>query len=190
MQTPSPSLLQQITSLSSYPISSYSTKIKVDITFPVDEDRTKQSFKAEADINHIMARYQRTGVLDFAQKHEPQYGDVTGLDFEVGMQAIARAKAMFADLPSSVRARFDNNPAEFLDFVQDERNRDEARAMGLLKPEARAEALAQAPSQNAARAATAAPGGNKRQGGKGAQAPTRQGEDKGGDSPQPDQLDT
>lgn len=136
MQTPTSSLLEQITSLSSYPISAYSSKIKVDITFPANEDRTKQSFKGEADINNIMARYQKTGVLDFAQKHEPQYGDVTGLDYEAGMQAIATAKSMFADLPSSVRARFQNDPREFLDFVQDTRNRDEARELGLLKPEA------------------------------------------------------
>lgn len=156
MQNPNSLLLQQITSLSSYPISSYSTKIKVDITFPADEDRTKQSFKAEADINNIMARYQKTGVLDFAQKHEPRYGDVTGLDFEAGMQAIATAKTMFADLPSSVRARFKNDPREFLDFVQDPRNRDEARELGLLRPEAQDSPT---PSAEALKTAPKAPGG-------------------------------
>lgn len=142
MQNPTSTLLQKISSLSSYPLSSYSQKLKVDLTFPSDEDRTKQSFKQESDINHIMARYLRTGVLDFAQKYEPRYGDATGLEFEAGMQTIAAAKSMFADLPSALRTRFKNDPAEFLDFVNDDKNLAEAREMGLLRPEAAPVAVA------------------------------------------------
>lgn len=138
MQTPSPYILSQLSFLlSSLPfVTAYGPKLKVDITFPPDEDRTKQSFKDESDINHIMARYQKTGVLDFAEKHSPQYGDVTGLEFQAGMELIKRAQAMFSDLPSSVRTRFENDPAKFLDFVHDDANREEAAAMGLLKPQA------------------------------------------------------
>lgn len=99
-------------------------------------DRTKQSFKAECDINNIMAKYQRTGVLDFAAKREPQYGDCTGVEFQAGMEMIARARGMFEELPSSVRARFENDPVEFLNFVQNPENRAEAKELGLLKPDA------------------------------------------------------
>ena len=46
--------------------------------------RTKQSFAAETDINQIMARYQKTGVLsvdplDAARAANPLYADVSGL---------------------------------------------------------------------------------------------------------------
>jgi len=38
---------------------------------------------------------------------------------------------MFNDLPSSIRSRFGNDPAAFLDFVQDENNADEMVKLGL-----------------------------------------------------------
>lgn len=108
--------------------------------------RTKQSFKDECDINVIMAQYQQTGVIDFVTKHPPQFIDVTGADFDSAAYTVAAAQSMFNDLPSSIRARFDNNPALFLDFVHDESNRAEAQALGLLRPQA-ATPPAQAPSE-------------------------------------------
>lgn len=116
-----------------YPLSAYGPKLKVSITFPCGEGRTKQSFKDECDINNIMARYQKTGVLDFAGKHQAQYGDCTNIEFQAGLDIISNAKKMFADLPSSVRRRFDNDPGEFLEFINDAGNREEAQRMGLLK---------------------------------------------------------
>lgn len=97
--------------------------------------RTKQSFKDESDINHIMARYLKTGIIDFTAKNAPQYGDCTGIEFEAGMQLIARAQTMFEELPSAIRARFENEPAQFLEFVQNPKNAKEARELGLLPPE-------------------------------------------------------
>lgn len=117
--------------------------VKTDVS---GQDRTKQAFKAECDINQIMARYQKTGVLDFAAKHEPQYADCTGADFQRGMEIIANAKSMFEDMPSRLRLRFENDPAKFLDFVQNPENREEARELGLLKPEPKPATPLQAPS--------------------------------------------
>lgn len=116
-------------------------------------ERTKQSFKAECDINNIMAKYQRTGVLDFAAKREPQYGDCTGIEFQAGMEMISRARTMFEELPSSIRARFENNPVEFLNFVQNPENREEAKELGLLKPDAPQAPLLPAPPPKDAPAA-------------------------------------
>lgn len=112
--------------------SAYSLKDRVQISF-TGSGRTKQSFKTESDINHIMARFLKTGVIDFTQKHEPRYGVTTGIEYQACMLNVAAAKSMFADLPAELRNRFENEPAKFLDFVQDERNRDEATALGLLK---------------------------------------------------------
>lgn len=108
-------------------------KIKVALTCP-PPGRTKQSFKAECDINTIIKRFMKTGVLDFVAKNEPRYGDCTGIEYTKAMQTVAAAKSLFNDLPAALRARFENEPALFLDFIQDEKNRDEARELGLLKP--------------------------------------------------------
>lgn len=116
----------------------YGPKLKVQVDTTVEPSRTKQSFKAECDINTIISRYLKTGTLDFANKNEPRYGDVTGIEYQQAAFKVAAAKSMFAELPAALRHRFDNEPAKFLDFVQDDRNIEEARELGLLKPKAEA----------------------------------------------------
>lgn len=108
---------------------------------------TRQEFKNECDINVILARYQASGEIDFLNKHAPQYMDTTGHDFQTAMETVAQAQSAFADLPSAIRDRFGNDPANLLDFVHDSANRDEAIKLGLIEP----------PSAPAAPAALAAP---------------------------------
>lgn len=98
---------------------------------------TRQGFKDECDINVIMARYQATGVIDFVNKHEGSFADVSAIDFQTAQETVARARSAFNDLPSSLRERFENDPAQFLEFVQDDKNRAEAMELGLLRPEAK-----------------------------------------------------
>ena len=38
---------------------------------------------------------------------------------------------MFEELPATIRKKFENDPAKFLDFVNDERNADEMVELGL-----------------------------------------------------------
>lgn len=130
-------------------ISAYGAKVQLRVSF-TGQGRTKQAHKDECDINNILARYKRTGVLDFQQRHEPQYGDVTALEFQQAQFTVAAAKGMFAAMPSHLRHRFDNDPYKFLAFVHDERNRVEAEDLGLLKPKA-------PESEGAPKAAAAAP---------------------------------
>lgn len=100
-----------------------------------DPGKTQQNFKDECDINVLMARYEKTGILPMSQKGEPAYLDVTGIEFRTSMEILATARSAFAQLPAHLRARFDNDPAKLLDFVHDPDNRDEAARLGLLKPE-------------------------------------------------------
>lgn len=101
--------------------------------FPVGESMTKQSFKDECDVNLIMKRYQKTGVLPMVSNRQPRYEDFgTGLDFHEAMQHVVAAQEMFNSLPSSVRSRFGNDAGAFLDFVQNPENVEEMRKMGLL----------------------------------------------------------
>ncbi len=109
----------------------YGPKKAVKISFP-EQGRTKQAMQSQCDINQIMAKFQKTGVIDFVNKHSPQFGDSTGIDFQTSMETVARANEMFADLPSSVRKRFNNDPQELLEFCEDGENRQEAIKLGLL----------------------------------------------------------
>ncbi|WNK12710.1 MAG: internal scaffolding protein [Microvirus sp.] len=126
-------------------ISAYGPKLVIEHDFS-QGGRTKQSFTAECDINNIMARYQKTGILDFVNQHEPQYGDVTGIDFQTAMEIMTQGQNMFNDLPSELRSHFNNDPAEFLEFSSNPANKKEMARMGLLSPEATSLALAPTPS--------------------------------------------
>ena len=93
--------------------------------------RTKQSDADACEINNIMAKYLRTGAITHFNKHNPQYGDATGPDFQTAMNIVTSAQTMFDELPSNIRNRFQNDPAAFLDFVQDEGNTAEMAELGL-----------------------------------------------------------
>lgn len=116
--------------------SAYSPRVKVSITFPAQSPVTKQEFRDECDVNRIMARHLATGQMPVMNQRAPQYLDVSGIDFQQSMEFVAGAKTLFNELPSAIRNRFKNDPAEFLDFCSQEKNRPEMAEMGLLKPQA------------------------------------------------------
>lgn len=97
---------------------------------------TQQQFKEESDINFIMARYQKTGVLvdPLTQTtRKPMFDDFSELgDFRDHQQAVIEAQEMFMALPSRLRARFSNDPAELLQWLSDPANKDEAIELGLM----------------------------------------------------------
>lgn len=99
------------------------------------ESRTKQEFKDECDINNIVNQFAKTGVITHVNRREPQYGHVDGSDFADAMRVVTEAQAMFDDMPAEIRKRFNNDPAELLDFVQNPENIDAMREMGLIEAE-------------------------------------------------------
>lgn len=110
-------------------------KLKLSMVFPEDSPYTDQSFKAESDINTIMARYQSTGEMPLINQSYPQFLDVTEQDFQSHMNIIAEANQLFAQLPSKLRDRFGNDPSAFLGFVSDADNRSEMARLGLFTPD-------------------------------------------------------
>lgn len=112
----------------------YTPRTPVALDFPPNSDYTKQEFKNECDINIIMAQYQYTGEIPNLNAHPGVYQDCTGLDYMEHMNKIVEANNLFAEMPSKIRNRFNNDPAAFLDFVNDENNIPEMRTLGLLKP--------------------------------------------------------
>lgn len=90
----------------------------------------------ETDINTIVRRFGLTGQLP-SDVRAPQYGDFTGItDYREALDALVAADRAFMELPANVRARFENDAAQFVDFCSDPKNYEEARKLGLLVPEA------------------------------------------------------
>lgn len=97
--------------------------------------KTQQHFKQECDLNYILRKYQKTGLIDHVNKHQGDYSDLTdSVTFTEAMHVIQDAAESFETLPSSIRKQFKNNPQEFLDFVSDNSNADRLVEMGLAHP--------------------------------------------------------
>ena len=84
------------------------------------------------DDNNILRQFNVTGLLPEAPL-SPRYGDFSGItDYHTAMNAVIAAEDGFMALPADLRARFQNDPAQLIDFLSDENNRSEAEKLGLL----------------------------------------------------------
>ncbi|NBU45388.1 MAG: hypothetical protein EBS37_15130, partial [Betaproteobacteria bacterium] len=87
-----------------------------------DDSLTQQQFKEEADINTIVDRFMKSGVLP-TPVNMPQYVDYEGVfDFQTAMNAVRQADENFMRMDAKIRARFNNSPQEFLQFFADPAN--------------------------------------------------------------------
>lgn len=98
---------------------------------PDGETLTKQYFKDECDINLILARYNKTQVLEHVSSISGDFLDTSPSDFQESMNLVLAAKADFALLPAEVRKRFGHSPREFFEFASDPSNSDELVKLGL-----------------------------------------------------------
>lgn len=99
---------------------------------------TIQSEKDNCDLNVIVNKFLKTGMMTNIRKDQPRYGDFTGVsDYQSAVIAVQDAEEQFMELPATIRKRFDNDPQKLLSFVLDDSNRDEAIKLGLVeKPQA------------------------------------------------------
>lgn len=98
---------------------------------------TKQEFKFECDINNVIKSFTQTGMFKHvsARAAAGTYQDLPdGIDFQESLHQVEAARSAFMTLPSKIRSRFGNDPAEFLSFAHDPANRAEMSALGLLNP--------------------------------------------------------
>jgi len=93
---------------------------------------TEQAHEGSTNINKIISRAKRTGMLP--NRGNPGfYGDFTNaVDFHTAQNKIIHAKEQFLTLPAAIRKRFDNDPGELLNFLSDESNIDEAMELGII----------------------------------------------------------
>ena len=100
-----------------------------------DATLTQQHFKDECDINNILRQFNVTGLLPESTL-SPRYGDFTGIgDYHTALNRVIAAEAEFMALPAQIRSRFDNDPANLINFLDNEENKQEAIALGLLNAE-------------------------------------------------------
>lgn len=104
-----------------------------DVAIDYRERLTKDADADSCDINRIMERYKRDGLIEHVAMAQGQYGDFTeGFDFREVQDRIVKANELFEVLPSDMRKQFDNDPAAFFEFVADPANKDLMQEMGLL----------------------------------------------------------
>jgi phage internal scaffolding protein len=99
-----------------------------------DASLAQQQFKDESDINNILRQFNITGQLPNAPV-SPRYGDFTGIsDFKTALDRVNATYEEFESLPADLRARFNNDPASLIEFLDNEENRSEAEKLGLVEP--------------------------------------------------------
>lgn len=93
--------------------------------------RTKQSFKDECDINKIMAKYRRTGLVTHLARGVPRFADVSEVgSYREAVERVRAGEAHFRALPAAVREAFDNSAAAYVEWLSDPTN-DETKLEAL-----------------------------------------------------------
>lgn len=90
-----------------------------------------QSQKDESDINTIVRNFGVTGKYPTPVRI-PSYGDFTEIgSYQECIEAARAAEAEFLKIPAELRARLENNPQRFLEYVGNPANLEEMRKLGL-----------------------------------------------------------
>ncbi|AXL15063.1 internal scaffolding protein [Microviridae sp.] len=116
---------------------------------------TEQHHTDSCDINKILAQFMETGIMPQTNAN-PQYGDVSDVDFTQMQNQLATAKTLFEELPEQVKDRFNNEMHTFLHFAENPDNLPELVDMGLA---VKNERLAQALQAQAGEETTSLPAG-------------------------------
>lgn len=93
---------------------------------PLQKDgRTQQQHREKCDVNRIIAKYNKTGVLDHMGRASNLYGDASKLkDLRESQNLIAEVRSMFMQLPATEREFFQNDIANYAEFMTDPKHRD------------------------------------------------------------------
>lgn len=105
---------------------------RVQVDASLETPLVEQNHRDSCDIHHIMRKYERNGVLTHIRENAGTYMELPSeVDFHLAMNQIARAQQSFESLPSDLRKKFGNDPAAFVDFMQDGDNLDAIEKLGL-----------------------------------------------------------
>lgn len=106
------------------------------------ESITQQHHAKECDINAILEKFERTGLLTYVRNDQPRFGDFTSAsDYHDSLNRVMAAQDSFMSLNPHLRARFDNDPSNLLSFLENTDNREEAIKLGLIDQDLSIDAL-------------------------------------------------
>lgn len=101
------------------------------IDFSNDPGVTDGSQAAECDVNLIVDRFTKTGILPGVDA-ERMYADVSDVgSYQESLHIVMKAQEQFDSLDPFIRKKFDNDPGKFLEFCSDDKNREELVKLGL-----------------------------------------------------------
>ncbi len=112
-------------------IAYFDKKPRPKICCDIEESQTEQSHKDTCDINNIVYRFQKGAVLEHRNEHRGEYGYATAQTYNEALNVVTKGMSMFEDLPSHIREKFKNDPGQFLEFVQNDKNAKEMVKLGL-----------------------------------------------------------
>lgn len=99
-----------------------------------EPSRTQQQFADEADINILVENALRTGDTSVFTPPDMDYLDLSDVgDYQASLDYLNDINENFRELPATIRAKFNNNPAEYADFVVNPANLDECVELGILQ---------------------------------------------------------
>lgn len=95
---------------------------------------TEQHHKRETEINGVVSRFMRTGILgDPNSYRDMKFGDFSQIgSYQDAQNAIVDAKERFLALPAKVRAEFDNDPGKLLAALSDGSQLEKLVKLGLV----------------------------------------------------------
>lgn len=113
--------------------------LRLSLDFSATRSLTKQSPRDDLDVNRLVKRYGSVeNLASFANLSpvKPSFGDFTSpIDYAQSLEIIGKVDDAFSSLPSDIRFRFSNDPAELLDFLENPQNKAEAVRLGFFGEE-------------------------------------------------------
>lgn len=99
---------------------------RVSISFDPAENKTVGYYKDECDLNLVMKKFRN--LSDVMRSYDASgfvYDDFSNVtDYRTSIERMREANEVFSQMPSDLRAHFNNDIATFLDKVHDESSKE------------------------------------------------------------------
>jgi hypothetical protein len=120
---------------------------RVAVIHPHDDvSMCQKHFQDECNINNILKKYRKTGIIDHVTKARLVYGDFNQYkDAAQNLDKVAKAQQLFEQLPAELRNEFKNSIPGFFDYISQAKNFDQCVAWGIFDKPAPAPEVEAAP---------------------------------------------
>lgn len=99
-----------------------------------DEGKTQQHYGPAVNINNILAKYRKTGIIEHVNRAQERYGDFLAVaDYAKDLDKVAKAQQMFEMLPAELRNHFKNSIPGFFEYIQKPENKEQCIKWGIFK---------------------------------------------------------